>query len=173
MDRTTLYTFLVYPESAKENWIEALKETLLPIAISPLHDRDINITTGEVKKAHFHVLVKFPFIKTQKQAQAISDLCSGVLAVPCLSEKGAYEYWTHQNDTDKFQYSEEDRTNLNGYTLSDKAVEDKTLFQIFDTITQYGITTFQELTMYFRQQNDLTAFKTLARNAYFFSKFLK
>ena len=50
------WTFLVYPESAPADWVSKLQATGLPVAISPLHDKDIN-PDGELKKAHYHVIV--------------------------------------------------------------------------------------------------------------------
>ena len=38
------WTFLVYPESAPADWVSKLQATGLPVAISPLHDKDINPT---------------------------------------------------------------------------------------------------------------------------------
>lgn len=43
------WAFLVYPESAPENWLQILQATGLQCAISPLHDRDLN-ATGEPKR---------------------------------------------------------------------------------------------------------------------------
>lgn len=41
-DRKRNWVFVVYPESAPENWREQLKEMLVPGFISPLHDKDVN-----------------------------------------------------------------------------------------------------------------------------------
>ena len=46
--RTRNWTFIVYPESAAENWRELLDEEHLEWIESPLHDRDVN-ATGEPK----------------------------------------------------------------------------------------------------------------------------
>ena len=34
---------VVYPESAPDNWIEILEETRIQFAVSPLHDKDVNV----------------------------------------------------------------------------------------------------------------------------------
>ena len=52
------WAFVLYPESAPEDWRERLKISGLMSAISPLHDRDVN-PTGEPKKAHYHVLLVY------------------------------------------------------------------------------------------------------------------
>ena len=56
--RARAWTFIVYPESAPENWRDVLDGFHLQWACSPLHDRDVN-ATGEPKKAHWHILLSF------------------------------------------------------------------------------------------------------------------
>ena len=48
------WAFVMYPDSMPDNWEEIISSTGLPMAISPLHDKDIN-PTGEIKKPHYHV----------------------------------------------------------------------------------------------------------------------
>ena len=55
------WTFVLYPESAPADWREQLQKTGLLCAISPLHDRDVN-PDGEVKKAHYHVILIYELI---------------------------------------------------------------------------------------------------------------
>ena len=55
--RVKVWTFIVYPESVKENWREILDEMHIQWVESPLHDKDLN-ATGEAKKAHRHIMVK-------------------------------------------------------------------------------------------------------------------
>ena len=50
------WAFFVWPDSAPEDWREQLQKTGLQCAVSPLHDKDVNEGTGEVKKAHWHVI---------------------------------------------------------------------------------------------------------------------
>ena len=45
---------IVYPESAPANWKTMLAEIGVQAIISPLHDKDKNVT-GEFKKPHHHV----------------------------------------------------------------------------------------------------------------------
>ena len=47
--RARAWTFIVYPESAPENWRDVLDRFHLQWACSPLHDRDVN-ATGEPKR---------------------------------------------------------------------------------------------------------------------------
>ena len=49
------WAFVLYPESAPENWKEQLQLTGLPCVISPIHDKDVN-PDGTPKKAHHHII---------------------------------------------------------------------------------------------------------------------
>ena len=49
--------FLLYPESIPQDWQTKLETLGVPIAISPLHDKDLSSVEGQkYKKAHYHVI---------------------------------------------------------------------------------------------------------------------
>lgn len=58
MKKGRIWASVGYPESLPTDWKDKLIETGLQIAISPLHDKDIN-PTGEVKKPHYHFIFWF------------------------------------------------------------------------------------------------------------------
>ena len=62
-DRTRNWVVIVYPESAPENWRSHLDDLHLEWIESPLHEFDVN-ADGEVKKAHWHVLLLFGGVKS-------------------------------------------------------------------------------------------------------------
>ena len=56
-DKARYFTFLLYPESIPADWKQRLELIGVPIAISPLHDRDKSNVEGQTyKKAHYHVI---------------------------------------------------------------------------------------------------------------------
>lgn len=115
MTKKRNWTTLVYLDSAKEGWIDELQETGLEVAISPLHDKDIN-PTGEVKKPHYHVILCFPGPTTKNMVQELSNnVLSGVMVKPIESIRGMYRYLTHKDNPEKFQYDESDIILLNGF----------------------------------------------------------
>ena len=63
--RARAWTFIVYPESAPENWRDVLDRFHLQWACSPLHDRDVN-ATGEPKR---HTGT-FPVLRWEKGLRA-------------------------------------------------------------------------------------------------------
>lgn len=113
------WAFVAYPESLPTDWLEQLQKTGLPIAISPLHDRDTN-PTGEVKKPHYHVILCYSGPQTYS---AVCKLTNGQLGQsipqPVESVDGYYRYLTHQDNPEKAQYSKSDIQRLNGFDIRD------------------------------------------------------
>lgn len=106
--RTRNYTCLVYPESAPVDWLEILRQQFVPAFVSPLHDQDIVVATGEIKKPHHHVLIMFDSVKTIVQARELIEKFGGVIPPDYLfvvnSIKGVARYLCHMDDPDKAQY---------------------------------------------------------------------
>ncbi|WP_217492410.1 Rep family protein, partial [Lysinibacillus xylanilyticus] len=71
-ERTKTWTFVIYPESAPENWREIIGEEHTPWVESPLHDKDVN-ADGEVKKPHWHVLMMYNSKKSFNQIKRLTD----------------------------------------------------------------------------------------------------
>ena len=72
-NRNRNWTFVVYPESAPQDWYKILQDKKLSFAVSPIHDSDIDDATGELKKAHYHVLLCFKGNKSYEQIKGITD----------------------------------------------------------------------------------------------------
>jgi len=102
-DRTRHWTFLVYPESAPENWRDVLDDLHIPWVESPLHDKDTD-PDGEIKKEHWHVVLMFDNVKSFEQIKAICDGLNAPIPQKCHSAKGAVRYMAHMDNPDKFQY---------------------------------------------------------------------
>lgn len=49
--RTRNWTFVLYPDSAPDNWRQILDDKHIEWIESPLHDKDVN-ANGEPKKPH-------------------------------------------------------------------------------------------------------------------------
>lgn len=115
--RTRNFATIVYPESAVKNWREILSEQFIPTLISPLHDKDLN-PSGELKKAHHHVIFMFDSVKTLDQAKEICDLINGVGCEKVNSIRGYARYLCHLDNPEKVQYKQEDVTALCGADFS-------------------------------------------------------
>lgn len=101
------WTFIVYPESAPENWREILDDTHMKWVESPLHDKDHN-DDGEAKKAHWHVLLTADGPITQKAAEKIIAPLNCPSAQKVGSARGLVRYMAHLDNPDKYQYSVEE-----------------------------------------------------------------
>lgn len=113
--RTRNYATVVYPDSENtpENWVSILSDMCIPSFVSPLHDLDAN-PDGEVKKAHYHVMICFEGPKTVEQASAVFGAIGGVGCETVQSLRGYARYLCHLDNPEKHQYSPEDVSCLSG-----------------------------------------------------------
>ena len=114
------WAFVLYPESAPENWREVLQQTGLQCAVSPLHDKDVN-ADGEPKKPHWHVIVTY---SGPTSFNVVNALCGSLNApIPQALEqvRGYYRYLTHKDNPEKAQYDENDIQSINGFNIADFA----------------------------------------------------
>ena len=116
--KTRNWAFIVYPESAPENWQKILSETGLPFAVSPLHDADLNADESE-KKAHWHVLTCYGGPTTLEVVKMITEPINATLPQPVHSLRGYYRYFTHKDNPEKTQYLETNIEHFNGFAVPD------------------------------------------------------
>ena len=114
------WTFVLYPESAPEDWRDILQRTGLAIAVSPLHDKDID-PTGEVKKAHYHIILCYNNTVTGRMVKELVDSLHQPMPLPIDSVRGLYRYFTHKDNPEKYQYDEREITTINGFDILDFA----------------------------------------------------
>lgn len=156
--RTRNFATVVYPSSEKtpDNWQDILKEQIIPAFISPLHDKDYN-STGELKKAHFHVVILFEGVKTIEQAKEIFDLIGGVGVEPVKSIRAYVRYLCHLDNPEKAQYSIDDVICCSGadYQLMIESPQDKytMIAEMIDFCEQEDIVSYAELLKYARKNN--------------------
>ena len=92
------WAFIVYPESVVPDWIERLKQTGLPAAISPLHDKDVH-EDGSPKKPHYHVLVCYNGPTSFEVVNRVTESLKALRPVAVESMSGSYPYLWHENET--------------------------------------------------------------------------
>ena len=105
------WTFLIYPDSCKENYRDILNGLHIQWVESPLHDQDIR-ANGENKKPHIHVVLCFEGNKSYSQICDIANSVNGVIApldspedCPRVNSiRGMVRYLIHIDDPDKHQY---------------------------------------------------------------------
>lgn len=110
------WAFVLYPESAPENWKEILQQTGLSICVSPLHDKDIN-PTGEQKKAHYHIILCYSGPTTFKCVKSITDSLNQPIPIALEQVRGYFRYLTHKDNPEKYQYNEKDIITINDFDI--------------------------------------------------------
>lgn len=113
------WAFVLYPESAPEDWLEQLQQTGLQCAISPLHDRDQN-ADGTPKKAHYHVILCYSGPTSYNVVKALTNGKLGQTIPQALEQvRGYYRYLTHEDNPEKVQYAKAEIRHLNGFDIRD------------------------------------------------------
>lgn len=116
--RTRTWTCVVYPDSVPNNWHDIIDDMHLEWIESPLHDRDVN-ATGEVKKAHWHLLFLFAGMKSYEQIKEITDKLNAPIPERCHNAKAMVRYMAHLDNPDKAQYSISDIKAYGGVDLAE------------------------------------------------------
>ena len=66
------WAFTAWPDSLPQDWKERLEQTGLPVAISPIHDKDVN-PDGTPKKAHYHVMLFYSGTTSYNVVKLLTD----------------------------------------------------------------------------------------------------
>lgn len=103
-ERFRNWSFIGYPDSLPPNWRDVLDELHIQWIESPLHDRDYNPGTGELKKPHYHILLIFPNVKNFSQISKITELLNCPIPQEVQSVVGMVRYFAHLDNPDKAQY---------------------------------------------------------------------
>lgn len=154
MKKGRIWASVGYPESLPTNWIEMLQETGLQIAISPLHDKDLD-PNGEPKKAHYHIIFNYDGPTTYNNVKSLCDKLNMTIPIKLESLRGMYRYHIHIDNPDKYQYDDRDRILLNGFDVSSvnsltKTEVDKLIVEILDFIEDNNIIEYRDLIFHLR-----------------------
>lgn len=174
--RSNKWAFLLYQDSAPENYLDILEQLHIPFVLSPWHDKDVNKETGEFKKAHKHGAFFFDSLKSYSQ---VSELLTEKLNAPAhvepvMSPKGMYDYFTHAENPDKTLYNIEDIESGCGFELDQFLLEQDSnqyLETVIDAITDNDLTEFEDL-VHFARHNDTMLLGLILKRTNFFTKFL-
>ena len=90
---------------APDNWIEILKESHVACLVSPLHALD-RLPDHTLKKPHYHVMLMFDGVKSQKQADEIFDRVAGVGKEEIGSMRGYARYMQQLDKPEKYRYKD-------------------------------------------------------------------
>lgn len=167
MKKGRIWASVGYPESLPTDWKDKLIETGLQIAISPLHDKDID-PTGEFKKPHYHIIFNYEGPTTYNHVKELCDSLNMTIPIKLESLRGMYRYHLHLDNPEKYQYDDRDRILLNGF--DPKSVDsltateiDKITTEILAFIDDNDILEYSDLLYEFRT-NDLVNMLNVAKS---------
>lgn len=152
------WTFIVYPESAPEDWKEILINTHMRFVVSPLHDKDIN-PDGTNKKEHYHVLLSSDGPMTYNQVCKIIEPLNSPIPKKVGSSKGLVRYFIHMDNPEKAQYDADDIKAYNGadvFSYFEMTVTEKNtaMKDIIRYIVENKVTNFADFLMVCIENSD-------------------
>ena len=128
--KSRYFTFLIYPESADSDWISKVEQLGQPVAISPLHDKDLSensdVTGDKYKKAHYHCIyiANNPVTagSVRNKLKRVLNPEAVTLVQPIISTvSDVYLYLTHESKTaiekGKHKYDKNDIIHLNNFDV--------------------------------------------------------
>lgn len=159
-EKARYFTFLLYPESIPNDWIDNLELIGVPIAISPLHDKDLSDVEGQkYKKEHYHVIYvsKNPVTAESvrlKVKRSLGDKSVAMVQIVNTSMENMYLYLTHESKDaiakNKHKYSKADIRLLNNFDIDryitlDVEDKDDILNDVCDLIDDHNLANMREL----------------------------
>ena len=159
-DKSRYFTFLLYPESIPEDWELHLELLGVPMAISPLHDKDLSKAEGQkYKKAHYHVIyvAKNPVTADsvrKKIKGTLGDKSVAMVQIVVHSMENMYLYLTHESKDaiakKKYVYDKNDIKLINNFDIDryitlDVEDKDDLLNDVCDMIDEHGLANIREL----------------------------
>lgn len=147
-----MWQFLIYPDSCGFDDVDdlwrALEELMVPLFVSPLHDRDVKEDgSGELKKPHWHVLAAYD--GPVPYGQCLYTFAPfGVKILKFVPSRRACErYWAHLDSKDKYKYDVADCKCFSSY--EPKYLEDEYglsgIQEIHDVAERLGIVYYADL----------------------------
>lgn len=171
------FDFLVYPESAPEDWVGILRRSHGQYAISPLHAPD-----EEMKKEHYHVVYysgRGPItLKAAKQKIPAEVPANGYVEVTGNAQ-GYMRYLIHLDDPEKEQFpgGENCITLVNGFPLDltrelTKAEKAAIRSQLVALIRDNGVVEYSDFIFGLEDMGDPDLSDYAATHTIFFSKLI-
>lgn len=160
-EKSRYFTFLLYPESVPEDWLTKLETLDVPMAISPLHDKDES-PLGGYKKPHWHVIyvAKNPVTAESVRLKIKRLLGEKSIAKVQIVEQGMesmYLYLTHESKDaiakNKHVYPKSEIRLLNNFDIDRYVAFDITdqkelKYQLVDLIFHQRIVNISDLMGY-------------------------
>lgn len=163
--------------SLPDDWKSQLQLSGLQIAISPLHDKDIN-ADGVLKKPHWHLIAVYGSPTTYNNVKCLTERLNAPSPQALEQIRGYYRYLTHKDNPDKFQYRDEDINSLNGFNIFDFVEISKSevleiKFKLHELIREKDFIEYEDFMDYVQLNLDRTFYDVSCNNTMFFNTYLK
>lgn len=170
------WAFVLYPESAPEDWRDHLQKTGLQCAISPLHDQDVD-PNGEPKKAHYHIILVYSGPTSFNVVKGLCDTLKQPIPQPLEQVRGYYRYLTHKDNPEKAQYSDSDIETINGFNICDFVEMTKSEVVAFkkklqQLIRDFEIYEYADLMDLLADSQMNEEYEVASNHTYFFDKYI-
>lgn len=128
------FAFILYPESLQTDWQDCLIKLGIPMAISPLHDKDKSNIKGQFyKKPHYHVLYIARNPVTPESVRLKIKRALGSQSISHVEIVDSVEYYfkylTHESadaiKKNKHKYNKDDIAYINNFDIDRYVVLDE------------------------------------------------
>lgn len=162
-DKFRYFLFVMYPESAPENWNSIMKKSHFEFAVSPLHEPDPEQNDDdeeeyeEIKKPHYHVIFHtagnspWTVKRAREKLKALGLPANGHIE-PAFHPNNAQRYLIHMDQPEKQQFPDGFKaiTVINNFPLDltkKLSTEEKRIVRakVFDLIRKYSIVEYANL----------------------------
>ena len=165
-DKARYFTFLIYPESIPADWEMKLELLGVPVAVSPLHDKDLsNLEDQKYKKAHYHVIyvARNPVTAESvrlKIKRSLGEKSVALVQIVIQSLDNMYLYLTHESKDaiakNKVKYSKKDIKLINNFDIDryitlDVEDKDDMLNEVCDMIDEHDLANMRELRRFIKE----------------------
>lgn len=170
------WTFVLYPDSAPQDWREQIKISGLMSAVSPLHDKDIN-PTGEPKKPHYHIILVYSGPTTYNAVAKFTAKLNATIPQDLESVRGMYRYFSHKDNPEKYQYDDKEITTLNGFNIADlveltKSEVNELKAKILKLIRDVNIVEYASLIDFLIDNGMMAEYDVAINNTFFFNTYI-
>lgn len=176
-ERSKTWVFIGYPESLPTDWESKLREMMIDVAVSPLHNRDVN-PNGERKKPHYHIVLRYSSNKSYAQVLKDIECFEGSIPQKIKSMKGQIRYLVHADNPEKAQYEQKDIVVIGAWDIMQyftltQVDRHNYIADMMDFIDEHDIMEFHKLVKYARTKKRDTWFPLICDNsAYVVDKYI-
>lgn len=168
---------VVYPESLPPDWKQTLEGKGLMLAISPLHDKDID-PDGNPKKPHYHIIMSYEGPTTYNVVKGIMDELHQPAPQKLESVRGYYRYLTHKDNPEKAQYDENDIVTVGGFDIMDFVEMKKSEIvrlkkKLQHDILELGFTEYCDFMDYVMFNGTMEEYDVASSHTLFFTNYMK